>query len=284
MDVGSASMLAAQSSCAKRAIWTPNLRAATVCPVNRKQRLNAIVAAVVSRGSLDSETLADEFEVSLATIRRDLDLLERQRLVSRTLGGVRMHSAFNDLPLSLKNTQDLAEKRRIAVRALDFLDGARVIGLTGGTTLTEFARGLVDREGLTVVTNALNVATDLLANPSLRVFAAGGEIRSSSQEAVGPSAEAFLSGYNLDVAFVGVDGVDARAGCTNYDPAGARVNSVMVERARRVVVLADASKLGRVALAQVCRMSQVDVLVTDDRVSLEACEKIETEGCDVLRE
>jgi DeoR family transcriptional regulator of aga operon len=242
-----------------------------------------MVAAVVARGSLDASWLAEEFDVSLATVRRDLDQLERHRLVARTRGGVRTHSAFNDLPLSLKTTQDLPEKKRIAHRALEHLNGARVIGLTGGTTLTEFAALLVDREGLTVVTNALNVATDLLANPGLKIFAAGGEIRSSSQEAVGPSAEAFLAEYNLDVAFVGVDGVDARAGCTNYDPAGARVNAVMVERARRVVVLADASKVGRVALAQVCPVTQVDVLVTDDRLPDDEYEKIRAEGCDVLR-
>ena len=251
--------------------------------MNREQRLNAIVATVVARGTVEAARLADEFEVSLATVRRDLDLLERQRLVSRTRGGVRMHAAFNDLPLSLKTTQDLAEKKRIAQRALEHLDGARVIGLTGGTTLTQFAKGLVDREGLTVVTNALNVATDLLVNPGLRVFAAGGEIRSSSQEAVGPNAEAFLSGYNLDVAFVGVDGVDARGGCTNYDPAGARVNAVMVERARRVVVLADASKVGRIALAQVCQMTQVDVLVTDDRLPDQEHDRIQAEGCTIVR-
>jgi DeoR family transcriptional regulator of aga operon len=251
--------------------------------VNREQRLNAIVAAVVARGSLDAPELAEEFDVSLATVRRDLDLLERQRLVARTRGGVRMHSAFNDLPLSLKTTQDLPEKKRIAERALDYLAGARVIGLTGGTTLTQFATGLVDREGLTVVTNALNVATDLLVNPGLRVLAAGGEVRSSSQEAVGPTAEAFLAGYNLDVAFVGVDGVDARGGCTNYDPAGARVNAVMVERARRVVVLADASKVGRVALAQVCRMQQVDVLVTDDRLADDEADRIRSETGSIVR-
>ena len=136
---------------------------------------------------------------------------------------------------------------------------------------------------MTVVTNALNVATDLLSNPRLRVFAAGGEVRASSQEAVGPSAEAFLSEYNLDVAFVGVDGVDARAGCTNFDPVGARVNTVLLERAQRTVVLADASKIGRIALARVCTMSRVDVLITDERISDREAERIEREGCKVIR-
>ncbi len=100
--------------------------------------------------------------MSLATVRRDLEVLERQRLVSRTRGGATTHAAFNDLPLSFKTAQDLPEKRRIAERALEFLGGARVIGMTGGTTTTEFARVLLEREGLreglTVVTNALNVA------------------------------------------------------------------------------------------------------------------------------
>jgi DeoR family transcriptional regulator of aga operon len=251
--------------------------------MQRSQRLNAMVARVVDEGLVDVTALAAEFGVSLATIRRDLDALQRKRLITRTHGGVRPHDAFFDLPLSLKTTQDLPEKRRIAKRALDFVDGARVIGLTGGTTLTEFARGLLDRQGITVVTNALNVATDLLANPGLRVFAAGGEVRPSSQEAVGPSAEAFLADYNLDVAFVGVDGVDARAGCTNYDPAGSRVNRVLVEQAKQVIILADASKIGHVALAPVCDLAQVHILLTDDRLSAEDAEHLAIGDCQVLR-
>jgi DeoR family transcriptional regulator of aga operon len=251
--------------------------------MQRKQRLNQIVSAVVERGTVDVATLAEQFAVSQATIRRDLEVLERQRLVSRTHGGASTHAAFNDMPLSYKTAQDLTEKRRIASQALEFLDGARVIGMTGGTTVTEFARLLLHRDdGLTVVTNALNIAIDLLANPGLRVFAAGGEVRSSSQESVGPSAEAFLSGYNIDVAFIGVDGVDAVAGCTNYDPVGARVNAILQQRGRMNVVLADATKISRVALAQVCAMSAVDVLITDSRAPQAALDQIRRQGCRVV--
>src|ERR1035437_8592614 len=192
-----------------------------------------MVSAILERGTLDVVTLAQQFAVWQATIRRDLEVLERQRLVSRTHGGATTHAAFNDLPLGYKTAQELTEKRRIARQALEFLDGARVIGMTGGTTVTEFARLLLDREGLTVVTNALNIATDLLANPGIRVFAAGGEVRSSSQECVGPRAEAVLSAYNIDGAFLGVDGVDAVAGCPNYDPVGARVNAILQQRGQK---------------------------------------------------
>jgi DeoR family transcriptional regulator of aga operon len=250
--------------------------------MQRKYRLNQIVSVVVDKGLLDVATLAEQFAVSQATIRRDLEVLEKQRLVSRTHGGATPHAAFNDLPLSYKTAQDVTEKRRIAHAALAFLEGARVIGLTGGTTVTEFARLLLKRDGLAVVTNALNVATDLLANPGLRVFAAGGEVRRSSQETVGHTAEMFLSAYNIDVAFLGVDGVDAAAGCTNYDPVGARVNAVLRERARMSVVLVDATKISKIALAQVCGMSSVDVLITDSRAPETALDQIRQQGCRVI--
>ncbi len=251
-------------------------------PVQRRHRLNQILSAVLIRGQIDVPTLARELGVSQATIRRDLEALQRQRLISRTHGGATIHAAFNDLPLSYKTAQDLPEKQRISRRAVEFLDGARVIGTTGGTTVSQFARLLRDRDGLTVVTNALNIAIDLLGNPQMRVFVAGGEVRGSSQESVGHSAEAFLSGYNTDVAFLGVDGVDAMAGCTNYDPAGARVNAMLFQRARKRVVLADATKIGRIALAQVCRMPEVDVLITDGRAPEAALDQIRRQGCRVI--
>jgi DeoR family transcriptional regulator, aga operon transcriptional repressor len=250
--------------------------------VPRKKRLNQMVAAIVENTSLDVAVLAEMFDVSQATVRRDLETLEQQRLVHRTHGGATTHASFHDMPLSYKSAQDLTEKRRIAQRARGLLDSARVIGMTGGTTVSEFARLLSGVEGLTVVTNALNIATELASNPRLRVFAAGGEVRGSSQEAVGPSAEAFVGGYNIDVAFLGVDGVDAEAGCTNYDPVGARVNAMLRERARVAAVLADATKITRVALAPVCAISDVDVLITDSRADGAAVEAIRRRGCEVL--
>jgi DeoR family transcriptional regulator of aga operon len=237
----------------------------------------------VERGVADVGDLAELFDVSTATIRRDLETLEEQKLVTRTHGGARPHEAFNDLPLNYKTSHNLAEKRAVAAAALELVRDARVIGMTGGTTVTEFARMLPAAGlGATVVTNALNIAIELVQNASLRVFAAGGEVRSSSQEAVGPSAESFFANYNIDVAIIGVDGVEAKAGCTNYDPVGARVNGVLCERARTVVVVVDSTKIGRVALAPVCAMADVDVLITDSGASAESLEQLRESGCEVI--
>ncbi len=232
---------------------------------------------------MEVHDLAHHFEVSEATIRRDLELLEQQQLLSRTHGGATRHIAFNDLPLGYKNQQDIEEKRRIAHAALTYADGARVIGFTGGTTIGEFAPLLANRSGLTVVTNALNIAIRLTENPGMRVFTVGGEVRSSSKESVGPSAETFLLDYNIDVSFIGVDGVEASAGCTNYDQIGARVNSMMMKQSRKTVVLADATKIGRIALASLCPMTAVSVLITDSRAPDSAVDAIEARGCTVIR-
>jgi DeoR family transcriptional regulator, aga operon transcriptional repressor len=250
--------------------------------MQRRSRLTEIVSAVAARGQIDVPSLASEFGVSRATIRRDLQTLQNQRLVCRTHGGATVHAAFNDVPLSYKTAQNLAQKQRICRLATRFLDGARVVGTTGGTTMSQFARMLRDRDGLTVITNALNVAAELAGGGRLRVFVAGGEVRASSQESVGPGAEAFMSAYDIDVAFLGVDGVDAAAGCTNYDPAGARVNAALFERARKRVVLADATKIGRVTQAPVCQLRDVDVLITDDRAPECELELIRRAGCLVL--
>ena len=250
--------------------------------MQRKHRLTQMVSVIVESDGLTVASLAERLGISIATVRRDLELLEKQRLVTRYRGGARPHPSFNDLPLTLKVTQDAPEKIRIAQRALAMSEGARVIGTTGGTTVTELARLLSSRKGLTVVTNAVNLATMLSANPWLRVFCAGGEVRSSSQEAIGAAAEEFMARYNVDVAFLGVDGVDPREGCTTYDAMGARVNAVLQTRARRTVVLADATKIGRVGLAQVCPIRSVDVLITDNRAPARVLETIRSQGCQVV--
>lgn len=232
---------------------------------------------LLADGSLDVDALSERFEVSPSTVRRDLGSLESQRLLIRTRGGAQTHSAFNDLPLRFKVGHMLQEKRRIAKAARGLLGDARVIGMTGGTTTTEFARTVVDRDDLTVVTNALNIAVDLLSGRRIQVFVAGGEGRNTSYETVGPTAEEFFGGYNIDLAVLGVDGVDSQAGCTVYDPLGARTAKALVRRARRTVVLADGSKLGKVALTQACTLTDIDTLITDSSADKDVLAAISTQ-------
>jgi DeoR family transcriptional regulator of aga operon len=232
--------------------------------VRQSDRLSAILETLARNGSVSVTDLAEGFEVSLATIRRDLQLLDEQRLVSRIHGGAVARGILYELPLRYKAARHQEEKRRIGqVAAKQVADGATV-GLTGGTTTTEVAHALADRAGLTVVTNAVNLASELAVRSNLKLVVPGGVARPESYELVGPLAEANLAGLNLDLVFVGVDGISVEAGCTTHHEVEAHTNHALIERARRVVVVADSSKLGQVAFARICRIEALDELITDD--------------------
>jgi DeoR family transcriptional regulator of aga operon len=124
------------------------------------------------------------------------------------------------------------------------------------------ARHLADRSELTIITNAINIAMELTMRPRLRVFVTGGLMRSESYELVGAWTERFLESLNIAVAIMGVDGISADGGLTTHDAVEARTNQRMIERAQRVVVVADGSKLGQVTMAKMADVGEVDLLIT----------------------
>ena len=231
--------------------------------MRRAERLSSILERLSAAGTVEVADLVGWLGVSPATARRDLQLLEDQRLLSRTHGGAVARDLLYELPLRYKAARHHVEKRRIADEAADRVVDGAVLGLTGGTTTTEVARALADRRSITVVTNALNIAEELAIRADLRLVVTGGTARSESYELVGPVADRTLQGVNLDIAFVGVDGISPGAGLTTHHDIEANTNRTMIERARRVIVVADSSKLGRVAFAEICPLAKVHELITD---------------------
>jgi DeoR family transcriptional regulator of aga operon len=246
--------------------------------MHRAARLSAILERLADGGSVAVAALADDLAASPATIRRDLVHLEQQRLLERTHGGAVAHAVSYELPLRYKGVRHAESKRRIATAAAAYVTEGMAVGLTGGTTATEVARALADQRKLTIVTNALNVAAELAVRPKLKLIVTGGVVRTESYELSGPIAEASLTGLNLDVAFIGVDGIDARAGCTTYQEVEAHTNGVMLGCARRVVVVADSSKIGKVAFARICEVTAVSELITDDAADPDAVRALTEAG------
>ena len=232
--------------------------------MRQAERVAAVLEVLAADGTVDVTALVERLGVSAATVRRDLQLLEQQRMLSRTHGGAVAHDVLYELPLRYKAARHQSEKKRIAVEAATRVADGAVVGLTGGTTTTEVARAILDRHGITVVTNALNIAGELAIRADLKLVVTGGTARPESYELVGPVAEQALERLNLDLAFVGVDGISLEAGLTTHHEIEAHTNRTMIERARHVVVVADSSKLGRVAFAQICRLDAVDELITDE--------------------
>jgi DeoR family transcriptional regulator, aga operon transcriptional repressor len=244
--------------------------------MRQSDRLDAILERLSENGSVAVQGLAADLGVSGATIRRDLELLESQRLLSRTHGGAVSHGVLYELPLRYRAGRHEAEKHRIAEAAAARLGDARVVGFTGGTTTTEVARRIAGSK-LTVVTNALNIASELAVRPNLKLLVTGGVARPESYELVGPMADATLDGLNIDIVFVGVDGASA-AGLTTHHEVEAHTNRLMIARARRVIVVCDASKIGRSALAVICPAGDVDELITDSGAAGEALDELRAAG------
>ena len=231
--------------------------------MRQSERLSAILEALANDGSVGVADLATQLDVSAATVRRDLEFLDQQRMLTRTHGGAVAQGVLYELPLRYKSGRHQEEKKRIAAEAASRVADGVAIGLTGGTTTTEVARAVIDRQRLTVVTNALNIASELAIRPNLKLVVTGGSARPESYELVGPLAEQALAGLNLDVVFLGVDGISPTAGITTHHEVEAHTNLALIERARHVVVVTDSSKIGLVAFAQICPIDRVHEVITD---------------------
>ncbi|MFI5952342.1 DeoR/GlpR family DNA-binding transcription regulator [Cryptosporangium sp. NPDC051539] len=251
--------------------------------LRRAERVSAILERLAADGSVDAGLLADEFAVSAATIRRDLQVLEDQKLLSRTHGGAVAVDVAYELPVRYRAGQNREAKAVVARRAADLLPrGPLTLGLSGGTTTHLLARLLAERVDLTVVTNALNIASELALRPRLKLVMTGGVSRTQSYELVGPIADRALEGLNIQIAVIGVDGISSRGGLTTHDEIEAHTNACMIRRSDRVIVVADGSKVGRVHLAAICPVAAVSVLVTDSSADPAGVDAIRRAGTEVV--
>ncbi|MGD0873409.1 MAG: DeoR/GlpR family DNA-binding transcription regulator [Acidimicrobiales bacterium] len=251
-------------------------------PRIRESRLRSIIEVIDDNGAVGVENLAELLGVSTATIRRDLARLADQGVITRSHGGAMRADVGLEVPISFRRGTAVAQKRRIAAAAATLIGEGAIVGITGGTTTIAVARALASVRKLTVVTNALNVGMELARHRNIRLVLTGGVCRTASFELSGPIAESTLSGYNLDVAFIGVDGIDADAGCTTHDDSEARANAALVKIARHTVIVADSSKIGRITFASICPIDLVDQLITDNEADPQAVSRLEATGLRVV--
>jgi DeoR/GlpR family transcriptional regulator of sugar metabolism len=260
--------------------------------MQRPTRWTTLLDMISADGRVEIDEAAVRLGVSAATVRRDLDELASQQLLVRTRGGAVPHSVSYDLPLRYKLSRHADEKRTIGIAAADHVAPGSVVGLNGGTTTTEVARALVLRTDLgngasdgsphvTVVTNALNIAHELAVRPHVKLVVTGGVVRSQSYELVGPLAMPTLERLMLDIAILGVDGISVHGGACTNNEGEAAVNELMALHANRVVVVADASKLGRQAFARICEIDRVDMVITGPEADQATVAELRSAGVDV---
>ncbi|MFD7335649.1 DeoR/GlpR family DNA-binding transcription regulator [Streptomyces violascens] len=257
--------------------------------MSRDARWQALLELLVEQGRLDVDEAATALGVSAATIRRDFDQLAEQQMLVRTRGGALVHGVSYELPLRYKTARQASEKQRIAKAVADLVAPGEAVGLTGGTTTTEVARALAVRPelatgspALTIVTNALNIANELAVRPQFKIVVTGGVARPQSYELTGPLAGGVLNQITMDVAVLGVGAFDVTHGASAHDEDEAGINRLLCERAERVVVAADSTKLGKRTFARICATSQVGTLVTDTAVPEDMVSAFTEAGVTVL--
>lgn len=187
-------------------------------------RWTRLLEILSDQGHLDVLDAAEQLGCSAATVRRDLDELARQNLLTRTRGGAVVSAVAYDLPLRYKAARRADEKQRIAKAAAELVPTGSTVGLNGGTTTSEVARELALRPeppgggtALTVVTNAINIANELAVRPQVKIVVTGGVARPNSYELVGPLVDSVLRTFALDYTILGVDAVHPRFGAATHD-------------------------------------------------------------------
>lgn len=248
-----------------------------------EERQQEIVKIARDNGRVDVMTLADDLNVTAETIRRDLTVLERAGVLRRVHGGAIPVERIGFEPaVAARDAVLTAEKERIAKAALAELPEEGAIILDAGTTTARLAQVLPTDRELTVVVNSPVLATILGPRPNITVLLLGGRLRGRTLAAVDDWALRPLADLYVDVAFMGTNGCSVERGLTTPDQAEAAVKRAMIAAARRVVVLADHTKVGNDNLARFGSLSDVDVLITDHGLDAELTTELEEAGLRVV--
>lgn len=250
---------------------------------NTRKRREQIVQLLVRHGNVQVSELSDKLRVSAVTIRTDLAHIESQGHARRTHGGAKLvHAPPQEQDIHLKDNLNTALKEAIGACAVQLVQPGDNIIIDSGTTTMTLARHLRDHRDVTVMTNGLNIAWELANARGVELLLTGGVLRKQALSLQGTQAEACLSAYTFDTLFLGVDGLDLQFGLTTHHEDEARLNQQMVERARKVVVLTDASKFGRISLHRIAFLQRVHIVITDAGISSEYREGLQRLGIEVM--
>jgi DeoR family transcriptional regulator of aga operon len=251
-------------------------------PMLIEERRQHILSLIQKQGRVLVDELSNDLDRSKITIRKDLDYLESKALLLRTHGGAlpARAGALTDPTIQEKEELHHEEKVRIAKAAAAMVSDGQCIILDSGTTTTEIARAILSLRGLTVITNALNIAADM-ARSDFEIILIGGTLRKNSLSVVGPLAEDVLKEMHADIVFLGVDGFDTKVGLTTPNVLGARVNRAMVEAAEKVVAVCDSSKFNRRSLSLIVGTSAIDHVITDSNLAPGEVKAIQDAGIEV---
>jgi DeoR/GlpR family transcriptional regulator of sugar metabolism len=251
--------------------------------MNGSQRLSELVDRLRRDGRVDVAVAAAAFGTAELTIRRDLDVLVGRGIARRVRGGaVNLLMRGEELPFAMRELDAVTTKVRIAAVVAELIADGEAVGLDSGTTVVETARALAGRR-LTVMPLSLHAAMALAGSDSVRLMLPGGEARPGELAMVGPLALTGIAALRFDTVVLGCCGVSPEGDVMAHDLGDAAVKQALLATARRSILALDGAKFGRSALAVVCELAAIDVVVTDESAPASVLASLEAAGVEVHR-
>ncbi|MGH6947319.1 MAG: DeoR/GlpR family DNA-binding transcription regulator [Kiloniellales bacterium] len=227
------------------------------------ERHQEIQELVHRQGFVSIESLAQHFDVTPQTIRRDINILSRQGLLRRYHGGAGLPSSVENVAYATRQVICLEEKRRIARLVAEHIPDEASLFLNIGTTTEEVARALTGKRGLRVITNNLNVAAILAESESAEVTVAGGLMRKRDRAIIGEATINFIGQFKVDYGVIGISAIDPDGTLLDFDFREVQVSKAIIESARHVFLVTDHTKFSRSALVRLGDVSLIDAIFTD---------------------
>ncbi|MBZ4665915.1 DeoR/GlpR family DNA-binding transcription regulator [Mahella sp.] len=251
------------------------------------ERRKKIKEILLRDKSVKVSELIRYFNVSEETIRRDLNELEKEGLIKKNYGGAVLVEELQNAIMAIPPVQQRKfefsnEKDAIGRDAAGLIADKNTVILDAGSTTWSVSRYIKDRQGITVVTNSVDIAQEFGKDDGTEVIVIGGKLIKKSMSLVGPKAEAELHNYNADIVFVGVSGISLSKGFTSSDIYEAEVKRAMISAGRKRVVVADHSKFDRQGLIAFADFNDIDVLVTSDLTDRDVLRAIRERGVEVI--
>jgi DeoR/GlpR family transcriptional regulator of sugar metabolism len=232
------------------------------------ERQNAIRDILHKEKAVSIAALSGRLAAGAASIRRDLEKLERQGLVKRTYGGaVLIEGVREEIPVVVREIEQKEAKQKIAAKAAEFISDQDTIFMDSSTTTKELTSFLADKKNLTVITNGIRAMTDLSALDNVEVYGISGKLRKPSLSLVGNQAEANVTNYWGAKLFFSCTGMWISHGAMDYSDAEAEIRKKMMSVSQQVILLCDHTKFDRPAFYKICPFSRVNILITDEKLA-----------------
>lgn len=232
--------------------------------MNPNPRQAAMLELVQSAGSVTVEALAERFDVTLQTVRRDVSMLAQAGLLARFHGGVQVPtSTTENIAYRRRRNLNADAKQRIARTVAQMIPSGSALFLNIGTTTEAIARELMQHRGLRVITNNLNVAAIMSTNADCEVIVAGGVVRPRDQGIVGEATVDFIRQFRVDIGLIGISGIEPDGSLRDFDYREVKVARAIIAQSREVWLAADHSKFSRPAMVELGRLHQIGTLITD---------------------